>query len=262
MTGNPNVCLMSRSRATVSLPCSCRISGCSASTMLASVASSASTVSATFDGAAFGLPAEIARRLQAEMTGRGRKEHESHHVRAGLQRDVERLARGQAANFDDQGHGSGHGLGRRRQRRKSDRDGPRSTTSRPACLARRPHIRRPAAGPEGAADRTARASAPARRSASCARACRASASCWRAARRQCRCRNQVAEPPATTPSNRHRDDDDEQRQRDRDRWIAGIERIERHRHQMTIGDREDDEDQAQRNQHQGREEFSHDHLSR
>src|SRR5882757_3229446 len=47
MTGNPNICLMSRSRATVSLPCNCRISGASASTILASVASSASTVSAT-----------------------------------------------------------------------------------------------------------------------------------------------------------------------------------------------------------------------
>src|ERR1700686_992919 len=63
-------------------------------------------------------------------------------------------------------------------------------------------------------------------------------------------------------NDRHRDDDDEQRQRDAGRWIAGVERIERHRHQMTIGDREDDKDQAQRNQHQRREEFSHDHLSR
>jgi hypothetical protein len=29
---------------------------------------------------------------------------------------------------------------------------------------------------------------------------------------------------------------------------------------MPVGDRKDDEDQAQRNQHHGREEFSHDHL--
>ena len=249
MTGNPNFCLMSRSRATVSLPCSCRISGCSASTMLASVASSASTVSATFGGAALGLPAELARRLQAEMAGRRRKEHESHHVRAGLQRDVERLARGQAANFDDQGHGS------RARVRAADNAGQRrdaagSTTSRPACLARRPHIRRPATGPEGAAGRPREASAPARRSASCARACRASASCWRAARRQCRCRNQVAEPPATTPAIATAMITTNSGSVDRERWIAGIERIERHRHQMPIGDRKHDEDQAQRNQHQ------------
>src|SRR5882757_5450705 len=39
------------------------------------------------------------------MTGRWRKKYESYHVSARLQRDVERLARGQAANFDDQGHG-------------------------------------------------------------------------------------------------------------------------------------------------------------
>jgi hypothetical protein len=39
------------------------------------------------------------------MPGRGRKEHESHHVGTGLQRDVKRLARRQAADFDDQGHG-------------------------------------------------------------------------------------------------------------------------------------------------------------
>ena len=36
-------------------------------------------------------------------------------TRAGVQRDAERLARGQAANFDDQGHGSTHGLGQRQQ---------------------------------------------------------------------------------------------------------------------------------------------------
>src|SRR5438105_3446772 len=45
--------------------------------------------------------------------GRGRKEHEPHHIRAGIQRDVERLARGQAANFDDQGHVQGTGWSRK-----------------------------------------------------------------------------------------------------------------------------------------------------
>ena len=43
--------------------------------------------------------------------------------------------------------------------------------------------------------------------------------------------------------------------------IMGIEWIERHRHQMTVGDRENDKDQTQRNQHQGCQKFSHDHLS-
>ena len=48
---------------------------------------------------------EVARGLKREMARRRRKEHEPDHVRAGIQRDVERLARGQAANLDDQGHG-------------------------------------------------------------------------------------------------------------------------------------------------------------
>ena len=52
------------------------------------------------------LLAEVARHFEAQMPGRGRKEHEAHHVRASIQRDVERLARGQAANLDEQGHGS------------------------------------------------------------------------------------------------------------------------------------------------------------
>ena len=52
------------------------------------------------------LSLAIARGLKIKMPRRRRKEHEAHHVRAGIQRDVERLARGQAANFDDQGHGA------------------------------------------------------------------------------------------------------------------------------------------------------------
>ena len=56
-------------------------------------------------GAALGLPAEFARGLEAEMARRRGKEHEAHHVGARLERYVERLARGQAANFDEQGHG-------------------------------------------------------------------------------------------------------------------------------------------------------------
>ena len=62
-------------------------------------------------GAALGLPAEFARGLEAEMARRRGKEHEAHHVGARLERYIERLARGQAANFDEQGHGlSGTGF--------------------------------------------------------------------------------------------------------------------------------------------------------
>ena len=146
------------------------------------------------------LLAEVARRLEAEMPRRRRKEHEPHHVRAGLQRDVERLARGQAANFDDQGHGF-------RARVRAATAGRKGGATVGGVLQRRALLVSPA-GPISAALRQRRkrcgsyrggAMALARRSASCARACRASASCWRAARRQWRCRNQVAEPPATTP---------------------------------------------------------------
>ena len=259
---SPNFCLMSRSRATVSLPCNCRISGCSASTILASVASSASTVSATLTARPLAcLPSSRAvSRLRCR--GEGGKNTNPTMSAPASQRDVERLARGQAANFDDQGHGSGHGLGRRQGRNRRIRSGAGSTTSRPACLARQPHTAARRRGAEGAADRRARSAAPARRSASWARACRASASCWRAARRQWRCRNQVAEPPATTPRIATAMMTTNSGSLTATDGSARIERIERHRHQMTVGDREHDEDQAQRNQDQSREEFSHDHLSR
>jgi hypothetical protein len=43
------------------------------------------------------------------MPRRWRKEDEPHHVSASVERYLERLARGQAANFDEQGHGfQGH----------------------------------------------------------------------------------------------------------------------------------------------------------
>src|SRR6266852_3252794 len=73
-----------------------------------------------FYGAALYPAAKLARRLQAQMPGRRRKEHESHHVGAGIQRDVKRLARGQAANFDDQGHVPGARVGAVTMKRKSD----------------------------------------------------------------------------------------------------------------------------------------------
>ena len=190
---------MSRSRAVVSLPCNCRMSGRKASTILSSVASSASTVSATLTARPLACLPSSRAVSRLEMPRRRRKEHEAHHVGAGLQRDVERLARGQAANFDDQGHGFEARFGADRTPDLNRADGAGSTTSRPACLARRTRKGRPATAPEAAGDRPREAAAAARRSASSARACRASASCCRAARRQRRCRNQVAMPPATTP---------------------------------------------------------------
>src|SRR5204862_4520053 len=56
-------------------------------------------------GTSLDLSAKVARGLEREMPRRRRKEDESHHVRAGVERDVERLARGQAADFDEQRHG-------------------------------------------------------------------------------------------------------------------------------------------------------------
>ena len=169
---------------------------------------------------------------------------------------VSRVDRPQILTIKDMFQGTGWAAGPDRAGNAAG-----STTSRPACLARRPHIRRPA-GPER---------------------CRGSYRERRAARTQIRqLRPRLPRigfvlarraPPAPLPEpgrratrhhtrDRHRDDHDEQRQPPPNRWIAGIERIKRHRHQMTIGDRKHDEDQAQQNQHQSREEFSHDHLSR
>jgi hypothetical protein len=45
------------------------------------------------------------------------------------------------------------------------------------------------------------------------------------------------------PQNGHRNDHGEQRQRYRNRRVGRIEGIERHRHEMAVGDRKDDEDQ-------------------
>src|SRR6202035_2766143 len=50
------------------------------------------------------LLAERARGFEAEVPRRRRKEHESYHVSASVERRAERLARGQTADFDKQGH--------------------------------------------------------------------------------------------------------------------------------------------------------------
>ena len=51
------------------------------------------------DGTALYQPAKLARGAEADVTGRRLEEHEAHHVRASVQRDLKGLARGQAANF-------------------------------------------------------------------------------------------------------------------------------------------------------------------
>ena len=71
-----------------------------------------------FYGTALYMFSKIPRGLETQMPRRRRKEHKSHHVGAGIQRDVERLGRGQAANFNDQGHGSKHGWGGDRRQKK------------------------------------------------------------------------------------------------------------------------------------------------
>src|SRR6476469_4278845 len=79
-------------------------------------------------------------------------------------------------------------------------------------------------------------------------------------------------PPAALPEpgrdapgyhaeNRNRDNENEQRQRDAGLRIISTEGIERHRHQVAIGEREHDEKDTKRNQDQAGEEFAHD-LSR
>ena len=51
------------------------------------------------------LQTRIGYTVKPDMPGRWRKEHEADHIRASVQRGVERLARGQATDFDSQGHG-------------------------------------------------------------------------------------------------------------------------------------------------------------
>src|SRR6516225_11511519 len=59
----------------------------------------------------------------------------------------------------------------------------------------------------------------------------------------------------------HRNDDHEERQGEPERGIVRIKRIKRNRHRVTVGNREGDENQAQRNQYHRIEKFSHDPLS-
>ena len=58
--------------------------------------------------------AERARRREADMARRRRKEHEADHVGAGIERHLERLGRLQAADFDKRRHMCGGSTARRR----------------------------------------------------------------------------------------------------------------------------------------------------
>ena len=51
-------------------------------------------------GAVFHPAPEVARRMQRDIARARRKEHEADHVGAGIERGVERVGRGQAADFD------------------------------------------------------------------------------------------------------------------------------------------------------------------
>ena len=60
--------------------------------------------SATFSARPFTRAAELARRMKRHVARPRRKEHEAHHVGAGIERGVERVGRGQAADFDESSH--------------------------------------------------------------------------------------------------------------------------------------------------------------
>ena len=77
ITGRPKRVRTAATRSGVSLPCSCSMSGLSASTMPASVSSSASTVSATLPARPLHALAERARGLEREIARARRKEHEA-----------------------------------------------------------------------------------------------------------------------------------------------------------------------------------------
>ena len=94
-----------RRRARASrVPCSCSMSGLSASMVAARKSSSASTDSATLRARPRTRAPSVARRLEADMPRRRRKEHEADQVGAGVERDVDRVRRHQAANLDLYGH--------------------------------------------------------------------------------------------------------------------------------------------------------------
>src|SRR5712672_3603748 len=242
MTGNPNVCLMSRSRATVSLPCNCRISGASASTMLASMASSASTVSATFTARPLAcLPSSrpISRLRWRGEGGKNTKPTMSAPASSATS-SVSRVDRPQILTIRDMFRGTGQG-------------GDRKAKKRYAC-ARVLQRRALLVSPGGAISAALQGGGKALRIVAWGRH-RAGAQIGQLRPRLPRIGLVLARgaPPVALPKpgcaaarhhacDRDPDDDHEQRQREADRRIAGIERIERHRHKMAIGDCKADKD--------------------
>src|ERR1035437_3019514 len=261
MTGNPNVCLMSRSRATVSLPCNCKMSGCSASMRLASVASSASTVSATFDARPFArLPSSRAiPRLRCRGDGGKNTNPTMSAPASSATSSVSRVDRPQILTIRDMFQGTGWGGDAR----------PEKSEAMGRVLQRRALLVSPA-GPISAA--LLRGRKPLRIVPRGRNGARAQIGQLRPCLSRIGLVLSRRGPPVALPEpgrgatrhharDLHRNDDDEQRQGYRDRRIGGIERVERYRHEMEIGRRQTDEDQTQRNQHQSREELAHDHLA-
>ena len=99
ITGRPKRERTTATRSGVSLPCSCSMSGFSASTMLCSVSSLASTVSATLPARPSTCAPTPAGGLEAEVARARRKEHEADQVGAGFQRDFKSFRRSSGRKF-------------------------------------------------------------------------------------------------------------------------------------------------------------------
>src|SRR6185437_8246434 len=67
--------------------------------------------------------------------------------------------------------------------------------------------------------------------------------------------------PGHNAEDRNRNDEDKHRQGNSGQSVGRIEGVERHRHQMTVCEREHDEKDTERDQDQAGQEFTHD-LSR
>src|SRR5712672_2559176 len=242
MTGNPNVCLMSRSRATVSLPCNCRISGRKAATMLPSVKSSASTVSATLTERRLTRPprSRAVSRLRCRGDGGKNTKPTMSAPASSAASSVSRVDRPQILTIRDMFRGTGQG-------------GDRKAKKRYAC-ARVLQRRALLVSPGGAISAALQGGGKALRIVAWGRH-RAGAQIGQLRPRLPRIGLVLARgaPPMPLPEpgrraarrhacDRDRDDDHEQRQREPHRRIAGIERIERHRHKMAIGDCKADKD--------------------
>ena len=70
------------------------------------------------------------------------------------------------------------------------------------------------------------------------------------------CRSQAATPPSEHAEDHQDEDQHEQRQRTRKAGCAGIERIERDRDDLPVGDREGDDDGGKRHKNEGRDDLA------